>query len=337
MKFCPKCNERAADDLLIVCTNCGTPFNQATTLTALTSEQENSLLKRLTRKVAFFIFGGFSILTVIAVLQLVGTYQAGIDQLKTLLIARIDEEFKDPRITNTVRTVAETQSKQVIRDEIEPQVKKFKDETDGKIASYEKYLDSLRHQYAADYEALSNELQKLKERSRIMELGDQAIVNGDRKAYDELRTLMHDADVNKAAIAGAILFQVKAFYISGTRLGSYKLVIHKFSLAEVSPFKVPDESKYETGDLIKELACADDWRARARSAQLLANRRFKTVPESLLNCIKSDSNLDVVRNAVEAFGRLTGFHSPDIFEYEPNDSWWAEHGAEFSNRLQNLQ
>ena len=51
------------------------------------------------------------------------------------------------------------------------------------------------------------------------------------------------------------------------------------------------------------------------------------MPEALIDSIKNDASLDVLRYSIDAFSALTGYKSDDIFDYSPNlqlIKWWTE-------------
>lgn len=317
MKRCPNCGKEA-DDELVVCPYCHAPYSEASSRASLAPEQEQAIVGQVTRRIAKFIFGGFSILTAIAVvqiaLQFASVYHAGVKQLERLLTSRIDAEFQTERIRKTVADTAAGESRTLLREQIDPEVKKFKDDIQSKVASYDQYLE------------------ELKERNRIMQLGDQAIF-ADRKAYEELKVAASSDKPERAAAAGAVMLQVKSFYISGTRLGDYKLDLEEFR-GLTKPSSPPDPATYATTNLIAEAKTNDDWRARSKSLELLGSRHVKGVPEAVIAVAKTDQNLEVVRDAIRSFEMLTGFHSPDILEPEHIEQWWSEHGEEFAKGLQ---
>jgi hypothetical protein len=57
----------------------------------------------------------------------------------------------------------------------------------------------------------------------------------------------------------------------------------------------------------------------------------------LLECINSDRNLEVVRDAMLAFEEITGFLAPDTFRYAPAKAWWDEHQEEVNAKLTELK
>lgn len=224
-------------------------------------------------------------MTAIGVIQLAlsfgALYQAGVKKVEDLLVNRINQEFETDRIRKTITEVAQDQAKYVLRAEIDPQVEQFKRDTEKKIASFEGYLDEMRNQYAGQYQALAREVTRLKERNEILKLADDAITSGSRRALNELLKTINYGNEENQRTALAAIFQVKNFYLSSSRLADFPLVIKKFSLVYDQTNVPPDsEDKYETRDLIAQLSSNQDWRARAKCAQILGDVNFKVFQRS---------------------------------------------------------
>lgn len=342
MKRCPACGTRDNNDLLVVCPACGAAYDDEPSPSAADlSALETKILKRLTGRVSKFIFGGFSIFGLISAItilwQFAALWNAGMSQLQTTLNKRIDEEFKTERIQKTIADVAKQQAGSLLRDSVQPQIDKVRSETEAKVASFDAFLKALREQNKANFGTLNSELGTLKERNRLMQLADRAVNDGDRKALDELMKIKADPQNPLVGLAGSLIFQVKNFYLQGTKLGDYKLVLNRFGLADTQMLgNPPAPESYSVGDLIFGLQDGADWRVRAKSADLLGTRRTKSVPEALLVAVKTDGHLEVVRNALRSFVMITGYVSPDVFEYQPAEDWWREHADEINRNLTDL-
>ena len=219
--------------------------------------------------------------------------------------------------------VAETQAGALLKDSVQP-----------KIDAFDAFLKSLKKQDQASFDAVNSELATLKERNRLMQLADRAVTDGDRKALEKLIKLQNDETNPLAALAGSLTLQVKNFYLFGNRLGDYKLLLHRFDLSDNQlPGLPPSPESYSTGDLVAGLRDSEDWRARAKCADLLGSRKVKSVPEALLAAVQTDNHLEVVRNALRSFSIVTGYSSPDVFAYEPAEDWWREHMDEINRTL----
>jgi hypothetical protein len=328
VKKCPACGAREEDDLLVVYPACGAAYDEESSPSPVEiAALENRILKRLTRKVATFIFGGFSVLTVVSVVTLVWQFRtlwsAGMSRLETVLNKRIDAEFKTERIQNTVTKVAEKQAASLLRDAVQP-----------KIDSFDAFLRSLTEQNKANFDAINGELAILRERNRLMQLYDRAVNEADRKALEELMKIQDEPTNPLAALAGSLVLQVKNFYLFGTRLGDYQLVIHRFGLSDIElPSAAHSPESYSVDDLISGLRHDEDWHARAKCADLLGSRKVKSVPDELLRAAKTDKNLEVVRNALRSFCEVTGYTKPDVFAYQPAENWWREHMDDVNAKL----
>jgi hypothetical protein len=94
-----------------------------------------------------------------------------------------------------------------------------------------------------------------------------------------------------------------------------------------------EESDFTTQDLIDVLIDDPDWRFRARSAQLLADKKELGVPEALLDAMKNDENMEVFKHTVRAFKTVTGCIAPDTFEYEYCSEWWETNSETVNEKL----
>src|SRR5205807_9770420 len=90
----------------------------------------------------------------------------------------------------------------------------------------------------------------------------------------------------------------------------------------------PSDEGYTTEDLLSELRHGEDWRDRAKSAEILATRRVKSVADALFDAAENDSHLEVMRNAVLSFCTITGYQKKDVFGEADLAGWWQEHRTE---------
>ena len=155
----------------------------------------------------------------------------------------------------------------------------------------------------------ANERQKINDRNNITLLIDGAVGQNGREAYLNLKHIAaHFGPNRNAAISG--MSQIK---------------IQLSTLTHIRGIILPkDESLYTTKELIDILFFNSQYLFRGRSAQLLANRKEKYVPEALILAIFSDKDLEVVKEATLAFSNITGFHSPDCSQpYHVWEYWLA--------------
>jgi hypothetical protein len=73
---CLNCGQRESDDLLVACPRCGLAYEQGTSpVPSHSLDFEGRVLRKLTLRVATFIFGGFSLMTVIGVVMLIWQFR----------------------------------------------------------------------------------------------------------------------------------------------------------------------------------------------------------------------------------------------------------------------
>ena len=131
--------------------------------------------------------------------------------------------------------------------------------------------------------------------------------------------------------ASAQRFQVKLFYIAGTRVKGLHLQEKKTdgSTAEIKDEDVP------TQELI-QLLVTNEKLTRSVAAYILRNRKEKGVPEALLKTAKFDQNLDVMKEALQSFDLITGYNNVDIFGYEYALKWWMENKVTVDPKLKDM-
>ena len=164
----------------------------------------------------------------------------------------------------------------------------------------------------------SNELNRIKNRNNITLLIDSAVGHNNRESYLNLKHIVENFGPNRnAAISG--IRQIKTQLSTMTHIKGVTLP------------KV--ESSYTTKELIDIFFFDSQYLFRGRSAQLLADRKEKYVPEALILAIFSDKNLEVVREATLAFCNITGLQNPDFFQ--PYHVWgdWLDNSERIKKEL----
>lgn len=159
----------------------------------------------------------------------------------------------------------------------------------------------------------------------IQRLQDQAL-EGDFSSYELLIEYnSEDLDLNERA-RSAIL-SIKGFYIGKTKIKGFE-VFRKDE--EGNLVKVEN---IETSLLIDDLLQNKDWRARAKAAELLRNRKEVGVPEALLDSMENDPNLWVRKEALISFESVTEFIAGDVFQFETDipRKWYVKNQEEVSN------
>jgi hypothetical protein len=111
------------------------------------------------------------ILSLIIGFSLWGIYHNTITAIQALMVAKISDEFKEPRIQATIEAVATQHAARILHEQIEPVVTDFKAEVGFKLADSEAMAATTRA--------------SLEDLTTLVELDDAAGF-GDRKAYENL-------------------------------------------------------------------------------------------------------------------------------------------------------
>ena len=203
------------------------------------------------------------------------------------------------------------------------------EDSNQRIESAEKGFMEKFHGVNEDVEAvkikLSSELKSLKKRNDLTELADKAISAGDRKAFNNLAEICAAAKNNNREDyeARTEFYRVKSFYSNNNRIPEFNLELKDESGKSMVNEHIPTEY------LIKCLIEDPDWRNRGRAAQLLALRKSKAVPSALIESIENDKNLDVLKNSMESFSKVSGYINHDVLDHAKPVEWWNGHKNKF--------
>ena len=215
---------------------------------------------------------------------------------------------------------------------IDPELKRLRKELSEQVVQFEKFQTMMKERLQRSYQTISNEGQRFQKRGSIFELGDAAISHMSRSAYEELLELLNDPrDASLQLAAKSEIIRVNHALMNSGRIEGVTLS------AQATDDTNLEESDFTTQDLINFLIDDPDWRFRARSAQLLAEKKEIGVPEALLDAMKNDENMEVFKHAVKAFETITGCIGPDIFEYEYCSEWWEENSEAVNEKLEMTQ
>lgn len=201
-------------------------------------------------------------------------------------------------------------------------------QTEGRLKSTEQRFsqtqEELSNKVITLRKELSKELDVLQKRNELILLADKAKSLGDGASYDELKKRLKSTnDNNLQNSINAEIFSIKRFYIGMTRLKTVDLIRHGVKVK-------PEE--FSTDDLIADLLKNQKWQVRALMAKELGNRKVKGVPDALIKGM-DDLNLDVRRNCIKSFEKLTGFDGPDILDKEYSVGWWSQNKVEVENNF----
>lgn len=165
------------------------------------------------------------------------------------------------------------------------------------------------------------ELLILKERNRLTGYADEAIVTGDRRAYELLWESLDNPDLSHLRHAArAEILRVKFFYNSDERILAFNIPVELFT----DDPEVRNERDL-SAEQLRELLANDtlDWRIRVRAAFLLAQFPEVETGDALVEAIMTDPHLAVVKESVFALGQFTGYRG-DVLEFEQARDFWEE-------------
>lgn len=322
-RICPNCGYKVENDLLLACPECNKLLGDD--LGRLSREEEQRVIKGLKRNILrdmLFLAGALAIITI---LSLWGIKEG----LERITLKRIDEQFEQPGIQTLLEDVARTKTKDLMQRQIDPELKRLRKELSEQVAQFEKFQAIMRERLQRSYKVISNEGLRFQKRGSIFELGDAAISHMSRSDYEELLEILNDPrDASLQLAAKSEVTRVNHAFMNSARIAGVTLSVQGTGDTNI------EESDFTTRDLIDFLIDDPDWRFRARSAQLLAEKKEIGVPEALLDAMKDDENLEVFKHAVRAFEAVTGCIGPDTFEYEYCSEWWETNSETVNEKLE---
>jgi len=246
-------------------------------------------------------------------------------QVEKIAIQRIAKQFEEPYISSLMKQIAEQQSKFILEQQVNPEVIRFKNEVSNNIDEFDKYLKELKTKYDQDYDSLSSEVAILKKRNEIMKFGDLGTQAANRSALEELTKISRESkDASLKTAANSEIARIKSFWVGVTRLQGQNFIKNGVT---------KEDDDFTTTELIEEMLSNPKWDVRALAAQALGKRKERGVPEALIKCIKDDRNLEVVKDAVKSFDRVTGYKNPDVFSSIHIEKWWGENVEETASKL----
>jgi len=189
-------------------------------------------------------------------------------------------------------------------------------------------LDSIRSQYQEKFQTISAESAKLQNRNRIILLGDDAIANGKRGSLERLMEMGKDSSDTIAQVAAnSERLRVYTFY-GGALYFYYELVdtLHNGII----------KREYTASELIGILLHDSKWERRVASARLLESQKKEGVPEALVQCIRNDGNLHVVKHAILSFASVTGCKVKDLFGFDEVEKCWTDQSDRITRGMKPL-
>jgi hypothetical protein len=149
-----------------------------------------------------------------------------------------------------------------------------------------------------------------------MALADRGISESSRKSLDKLKKISQSApDTQTRRAAYAEYGRVIAFWENMREDGeSPKIILPDGSIKEIS--------NLSTEELIKLLLNDKRWVVRRKSAQLLGSKKMFIVAEALIKAIKTDENIEVVRDSYRSFIDITNMPESEKGEIDKAIHWW---------------
>lgn len=257
------------------------------------------------------------ILTALAIIT--GVLGVGIWQIKERLEQKmesmIEEQFKEPRIRQTVTEVAATKAQDLLIKQIQPEVDAFKVEIGKKATEADKKLLDIQNSVVK----ASSSLSELETMSEFM-MTVLAARNDDRKAFDKLEEWSKDESHRFRADA-------KRAWDSILNERSNRLV---FDPGAVPWKKDLDPSKLSLSQLKDIYMSAQDYLKPALLKYIWGREDFPKLErlDFMMTVMKSDLSI----NAVEQAGRY--FTAGTDQKIKPLavtylSEWWQEHRKEF--------
>lgn len=269
---------------------------------------------------------GSIVLVVVSILAFIGIsvsivsiYNQVTDSSSKFITELINEQFSKPNVESTLKNVAEKEAKTIITEHVQPEIEKVKEE----VNSFELYLNDYQKKYDTEITKITQEVSFISKRNEIIKIGDRAINHGDRDAFNQLMELVDSEKNDFKEMAFAEFLRVKKFYILLNRFKDTN-ILYKDSEGNI----IKDE-QIPTDILIEHLLNADKWKIRARSAFCLKTKKEKEAIDALATSINNDKILDVVKESLVSFERLTGYDNPDVLDGRHAIQWWEDNRAEF--------
>lgn len=322
----PDCPEIGIDVALVACTRCGRSFRDSEIALAdqlrglldsehaLAASLEERTWRRLKRKVNNYSLAGAVAVGVLGVLGIeISTYQAE-QRIAKLIEDQLVVRFGEPRIRETLEDVAKREASDLIDGQIAPVVLASKAEIEEKLKSLDVFIDKFRAEYAGQLSQLKSELTTIQDFNAVQRLRNDAF-NGSALALQELEhSTAGDADLMIAVVAA--INDVKAHYVGTSRIRGIELV------GAADDGRAAKNEGISTGALLALLRDTN-WQIRAKSAELLGERKDTRLPGALLALANADSHLEVRRTALRSFCLTSGYDSPDVFGWDRAAEWFA--------------
>lgn|GEM_PF-2155103 len=326
IRICQDCGYKVQNALLRICPECKAPLS--TESSKLTPEEEKRVIQKISRRMFrhMILWGGA--IVVVAALSLCGLRKG----LEVSLQRSIEAQFEKPRIQALLNEAASRKAENMIQEQVNPTLKRLRERISSKVIEFEEFQSAMKQEVEQEHQTVLDEVVKVQSRSILFELGDKAIWDLSRPAYEKLVEIANEAgdEVLQLAAKSELIRVKNAFTGSARTRGVFLSRVEEEGKETV-------ESDFDTAELIHLLLNHPNWRFRARSAQLLGERKEPDVPQALLESMREDQNLEVFKDALKSFEAITGYQAPDVFGYTSCNEWWKENSDEFIESLEKAE
>ena len=322
-RICPNCGYKVQNDLLMVCPECRQLLGDDPGELSPEAEKRifRGLKRNLLRNMCFFA-GAFFLIIAISLWSIK-------EGMEKVVIKNIEQRFEEPRIQTLLQEVARKKAQDMMERQIDPELQRFREALSDRLSELEEYRYVMKEKMQKDYQVFSNDGLRFQKRSTLYELADTAIEYMSRSAYEKLLEFVNNpADPSLQLAAKAEITRINSVLRSSTRTAGVRLSM------ETTGETADNASEITTPELIETLFNDAAWKSRARSAQLLADRKELGVPEALMESMREEENLEVLKDSIRAFEDLTGFRAPEILGYEYCNDWWELNSSAFREELE---
>ena len=237
-----------------------------------------------------------------------------IRDLKTEVDKRVDRELGSEALQNLIKRRIETHvdrnAEKIIKDRLNNEV----------IPKIEKAENEISE--------IGSIIEQMRTRINITTLADKAIADASREAMDEILKIYeaNKEDSPLRVAAAAEKARVISFLYLLRRRGE-NLPLKK------SNGSVAKASDYSTKELGKLLLQDERWDVRMQAAIYLANRREKEAVKALLQSLKKEKDLGVVRESLKYYQKIIG-KKYGLLEYDKAIKDWDENKEEILKMLE---
>jgi hypothetical protein len=167
MKYCQTCGKGLDEDQLLCPNGCRGEFGPAPPERRLTQSEiaamSSEVWRRTWKRHVFLIAGELSLLAIIGALGLKSAYNAGVDEVKGMVVSKVSREFEATNIQATVRQAAEDHAPKYFANAVQPSITTFKGDLSRELVAFKQSSeDQLKAVKESTSLVISNEMTLLK-------------------------------------------------------------------------------------------------------------------------------------------------------------------------------